>query len=181
MTDPVQIELVKEKIVSEIGNIDVLINCIGKNISVPYDRIDLQTWKKVIDTNLQSVFFLCQIFGQEMVKNDNGAIVNFASTAGLFPLPKSPHYIAAKAGVVALTKYFAQIYAPTIRVNAIAPGYVLTQKHKQENNMNYESTLCKIPLKRMATIDEIADATRFILNSSYMTGQILVIDGGMTL
>jgi 3-oxoacyl-[acyl-carrier protein] reductase len=181
MTDPEQIKLAVDKIISKFGAIDILINCIGKNIPVKLENIDLQLWKDVIETNLQSVFFLCQIIGAEMLKQETGVIINFASTAGINPLPKSPHYIAAKAGVIALTKYFAQVYAPNIRVNAIAPGYILTKNHKPEYNINYNSTLEKIPLGRMANIEEIIDIVYYIINSKYVTGQILVVDGGMTL
>jgi NAD(P)-dependent dehydrogenase (short-subunit alcohol dehydrogenase family) len=179
MTDPVQIENIVKNIKSKYKTIDVLINCIGKNIAVPLDKLDLQIWKDVIDTNLQSIFFLCKIIGTEMVKQKSGVIVNFASTAGIKPLPKSPHYIAAKSGVIALTKYYAQIYAPFVRVNAVAPGYILTKSHiRDAGNTNI---IDKIPLERMATVEEIVNTVKHIIESSYMTGEIVVVDGGLTL
>jgi NAD(P)-dependent dehydrogenase (short-subunit alcohol dehydrogenase family) len=179
MTDPVQIENIAKDIKSKYKAIDVLVNCIGKNIAVPLDKLDLQIWEDVINTNLQSVFFLCKIIGTEMVKKKSGVIVNFASTAGIKPLQKSPHYIAAKAGVIALTKFYAQIYAPFVRVNAVAPGYVLTKNHIQDaDNTN---VIDKIPLGRMATVEEIVNTVKHIIESSYMTGEIVIVDGGLTL
>jgi NAD(P)-dependent dehydrogenase (short-subunit alcohol dehydrogenase family) len=181
MTDPVQIGTTAQKIYSEFDNIDLLINCIGKNISKPLEQIDLQTWRTVIETNLQSVFFLCQIIGLQMLKKNSGIIVNFTSTAGIRPLLKSPHYIAAKAGIVALTKYFAQVYAPSIRVNAIAPGYVLTKNHRPENNSCYKEIIEGIPLRRMVEMDDIVNVIKYIICAKDVTGQIFVVDGGMTL
>lgn len=179
MTDPVQIEDIVKNIRSKYKSIDVLVNCIGKNIAVSLDKLDLHIWKDVIDTNLQSVFFLCKIIGTEMMRQKSGVIVNFASTAGIKPFPKSPHYIAAKAGVIALTKFYAQIYAPFVRVNAVAPGYVLTKSHIRD--VGNTNIIDKIPLKRMATVEEIVNTVKHIIESSYMTGEIVVVDGGLTL
>lgn len=96
-------------------------------------------------------------------------------------MPTSPHYIAAKAGVIALTEYFAQSFAPDIRVNCIAPGFVLTENHKPLNYKGYDSIIDSIPLHRMATMEDIADAVIYLLKAMTITGHTLVVDGGLIL
>ena len=106
-----------------------------------------------------------------------GHIINFSSTAGVNPNPTSPHYVTSKAGVIALTKYYAKLYAPKVMVNSIAPGFVATSNHCSSK---YDSVKHKIPLQRMASVEEVAQSVYFILHSDYITGQTLLIDGGMT-
>ncbi|MDD2245120.1 MAG: SDR family oxidoreductase [Syntrophomonadaceae bacterium] len=180
MTNIIEIETVTKMAVSQFGEIDVLVNNIGKNIPCSLNDITPDIWNQVIDCNLKSMFFSTKIIGKEMMKNREGVVINISSTAGIQPLPESPPYIAAKAGVIALTKYFAQVYAPIIRVNAIAPGYVLTENHKPENYSKYENVIKRIPINRMANLSEIADAVFFLTeNAKYITGQTLVLDGGL--
>lgn len=161
-------------------SINIVINCIGLNNAYEIDDIDEEKWDAVIDTNLKSVFFITK-----EIKNNanlkNVLIINFTSTAGIRPQLASPHYIAAKAGVNALTKYFARKFAPGIRVNAIAPGYVLTERHNPEKYNNYQNIIKQIPLERMANLEEILNSVEFLINNKYITGQIIIIDGGITL
>ena len=161
--------------------IDGLINIIGKNRSSSLDEITEEAWNDVIDTNLKSVFFICRTFKKLFNLSIGGTIVNFSSTAGIRALPRSPHYIAAKAGVIALTEYFAQLFSPHIRVNCIAPGFVLTDNHNQDNYTNYNDVVERIPLHQMATIADIAEAVVYLLNAKNVTGHTLVIDGGLIL
>jgi NAD(P)-dependent dehydrogenase (short-subunit alcohol dehydrogenase family) len=169
------------KICSQIFNkYDVIgaINCIGLNNAHDLSEIDEEKWDKVIDVNLKSLFFICKELGE--LASDGFSIINFSSTAGIRPQLLSPHYIAAKAGVNALTKYFAGVFAPKIRVNAVAPGYVLTDSHKPENYLQYDSVVDKILLGRMANFDEILQTVEFLLGNEYITGQVIAIDGGIT-
>ena len=159
--------------------IDVLINVIGKNRAGALNEITEEIWNDVIDTNMKSVFFICKTFYDLLSKSNEGAIINFASTAGIRALPKSPHYIAAKAGVIALTKYFAQVYAPRIRVNCIAPGFVLTENHCPEHYTKYMDVIERIPLNKMTTIEEIAETVIFLTKAKTVTGHTLIIDGGL--
>lgn len=181
MTSPAQINSVIERVVKQYGHIDILINTIGKNINCELDEITDEIWSDVINSNMKSVFFLCKIAGKEMQKNSSGIIINFASTAGIRALPQSPHYIAAKAGVIAMTQYFAKIYAPLVRVNCIAPGFVLTKNHKPESYASYEAVVQKIPMKRMAPVNEVVNSTIYLIDSPTITGHTLVIDGGLIL
>lgn len=168
-------------IAEKYKRIDVLVNTLGKNRRGSLNDITDEMWDDVIDTNLKSVFFICRAFAKLIEENGGGSIINFASTAGIRALPESPHYIAAKAGVIALTKYFAQAFAPLVRVNCIAPGFVLTENHKSENYVNYDDVISCLPMRRMSGIDEIAEAVVFLANSRTITGHTLVVDGGLIL
>lgn len=179
MTHLGSIEECSKKISQKYKKIDVLINVIGKNRPGSLSEITEEMWNDVINTNLKSVFFICKMFYDLLRKSNEGVIINFASTAGIRALPKSPHYIAAKAGVIALTKYFAQVYAPHIRVNCIAPGFVLTTNHYPENYTKYTDVIERIPLYKMTSIDEIAETVIFLIKTKTITGHTLVIDGGL--
>lgn len=170
-----------DAIAKKYKKIDVLVNALGKNRSGSLNDITDEMWDDVINTNLKSIFFICRAFAKLIEENGGGSIINFASTAGIKALPKSPHYIAAKAGVIALTKYFAQAFAPLVRVNCIAPGFVLTENHKPENYTNYDNVINCLPMRQMSGIDEIAETVVFLANSKTITGHTLVVDGGLIL
>jgi len=181
MTKLEQIEECFSAIANKHKKVDVLINLIGENKIGTLCEITEEIWDAVIDSNLKSIFFICRT-GAELVKKDGGgSIINFTSTAGIRALPQSPHYIAAKAGVIALTKYYAQILAPEVKVNCIAPGFVLTNSHTPENYLNYNNAINHLPLKQMSSIEEVAEAVLFLINSKTITGHTLVVDGGLIL
>ena len=165
-----------ENVAREFGHTNLLINCIGKNNY--NDNIDETILREVVESNLNPVFFLCKHYHKSMLSDLPGCIITFASTAGIRAIPSSPHYIAAKAGVIALTAYYANVLAPNIRVNAIAPGFVETEKHKSGK---YKEIKNKIPLKRMASLAEIVKTVNYIIECEYLTGQTIVIDGGLVL
>lgn len=181
MSKPKNIEECCDVISKEFGVVDGLINVLGKNRAGDFGEITEEMWDDVIDANLKSVFFICQIFKKIFCQNSKGMIINFASTAGIRALPVSPHYIAAKAGVIALTKYFAKVLAPCVKVNCIAPGFVLTKEHEPEVYENYAKIIEDIPLHQMASIEEIAAATVYLMKTINVTGQTLVVDGGLIL
>lgn len=182
MSKSKEVETIVRFISEKYKHIDALINTIGGNIKHMLEEVTEEDWNNVMDMNLKSVFFLCRAFAPLLMNNKKpGKIINFASTAGINPLPRYPYYIAAKAGVIALTKYFAKIYAPQICVNCIAPGFILTKNHSSESYNAYEKVLESLPMKEMTSIDEILDLVWFIFTSKTMTGQTLIIDGGLTL
>lgn len=170
-------DLLSKKYVSA----DVLVNVIGKNNVGSLDEITEEMWNEVIDTNLKSIFFICRAFRGLLKKSGGSTIINFSSTAGIRAFPKSPHYVAAKAGVIALTEYFSQVFAPDIRVNCIAPGIVMTDNHKPNNYSDYYEMENLIPLHRLTTPEELAEAVVFLMRSTTITGHTLVVDGGLTL
>lgn len=179
MSSQSSVEICYNKIKKNHSNVDLLVNAIGKNNRRSLRDIDEAIWDDVINSNLKSVFFICKTFYNLLL--DGGCIVNFSSTAGIRAIPQSPHYIAAKAGVIALTKYFAQVFAPDIRVNCIAPGFAATKNHESGSYTGYEKTMSKIPLHKMASLDEIAETVLYFARSETITGHTIVIDGGLTL
>lgn len=176
LRDEAQVDNLMKSIFREYKTIDLMINCVGKNISVAESELTEKIWDEVISSNLKPAFFLCKFYRQYRSENSSGCIINFSSTAGIRPLPSSPHYITAKAGLIALSTYYAKIMAPHVRVNVIAPGFVQTQKH---NSSAYDSIRDKIPLKRMATLSEIAETIKYIADCNYLTGQTIILDGGL--
>jgi 3-oxoacyl-[acyl-carrier protein] reductase len=181
MTKLDQIERCCADIILKYQKVDLLVNVIGKNIKRPLNDITEKIWSEVIDANLKSVFFLCRTFANTMIRSGGGTIINFASIAGIRAIPQSPHYIAAKAGVIALSEFFAKVYAPSVRVNCIAPGFILTKNHQPENYPDHDDILDRIPMKQLTTIEEIIEAIIFLAGSHTITGHTIVLDGGLIL
>jgi len=167
-----------------MGGIDVLINNAG--ISIRHDdflTITQEEWEKVIGVNLNGVFFVAQTVAGHMMENGGGVILNTASTNGIVGYRYYSDYNASKAGVIELTKSMALEFAPKIRVNAIAPGYILTPMQRAEyTDEMLDEVNRKIPLKRHGKPEEVAACFAFMASeeAEYLTGQILVLDGGET-
>jgi len=170
------------KFIDNLGGVDILIN----NAGITKDNLTLRMkedeWKDVIDINLSSVFYTCQIAIKTMIKNKKGAIVNITSVVGHTGNAGQANYTASKAGVVAMTKSLAKEYAKkNIRVNCVSPGFIatdMTEGLKEE----YKNELLKnIPINRLGTGDDIANAVIFLSSdaSSYITGETIHVNGGM--
>jgi len=162
--------------------LDVLIN--NAAISIRHDFLDItvEEWKKVVDVDLNGVFFVAQQAAKRM-KDSGGVIVNMGSTNAFVGHPNYANYNAAKAGVLALTRSMALELAPTVRVVAVCPGYVLTPMQEAEYTKEMmDKVNSKIPLKRHARPAEIASLFAFLASdeASYITGHHYVIDGGET-
>lgn len=170
------LELTKEK----FGTIDVLINNAGIAIDTTLEDKTPENFKKIIDVNLIGTFLTCKHIGTFMKKQGYGSIVNISSTNGIDSFyPYSMDYDASKAGVISLTHNFALEYAPTIRVNCIAPGWVNTEMNK-ELDEEYIKKECKhIILGRFSESEEIAKEIYHIaVESTYINDSIIKIDGG---
>jgi 3-oxoacyl-[acyl-carrier protein] reductase len=168
-----------------LGPIDVLINNAGSLIKrARLLEITEKDWDAVIDLNLKSVFFCCQAVAREMMQRRSGVIVNVSSIAGRNGGgPGAMHYASAKAAVIALTKGLArELAAYNIRVNAVAPGVIDTPYHKNFSTPELiENFVKSIPLARMGTSEEVAQAILFLTTaaSTYITGETIEINGGM--
>ena len=179
-----QNDIVKQfpKFIETLGGIDVLIN----NAGITKDNLTLrmkeEEWKDVIDVNLNSVFFTCQIAIKAMIKNKSGSIVNITSVVGHTGNAGQANYTASKAGVVAMTKSLAKEYAKkNIRVNCVSPGFIATDMTKDLKEEYKNELLKNIPINRLGTGNDIANAVIFLCSdsSSYITGETIHVNGGM--
>ena len=184
VSDPDQVKTAVEEAIQVMGGIDVLINNAG--ISIRHDdflEITREEWAKVMGVNLDGVFFVAQCVARHMMENDGGVLLNTASTNGLTGYKYYSDYNASKAGVIELTKSMALEFAPKIRVNAVAPGYILTPMQRSEyTDEMLEEVNRKLPLKRHGSPEEVAALFCFLASddAAYITGQAYVIDGGET-
>lgn len=174
------------KVVEEFGKIDILVNNAGICEFKPFLEITEEDWNKTIDINLKGYFLCGQAAAKEMAKQNSGVIVNIASIAmgqvGV-GFPAISHYCASKGGIVAMTEAMAlELASYNIRVNAIAPGAIDTPMAAsvKDDPKILEATLTRVPLKRMGKPEEISNAVLFLASdaSSYMTGSVMVVDGG---
>jgi NAD(P)-dependent dehydrogenase (short-subunit alcohol dehydrogenase family) len=167
------------------GRVDVLFNNAGSGDLRPLHTVDDKLWHRLIDVNLTGTFNGIRAVVPLMLEAGRGAIVNNASLSGFMPTRNEAAYSAAKAGVIALTKSGALEYGPAIRVNCVAPGHVrtpLTAAFELFPEV-FEPVERTIPLGRIGSADEIAEVVLFLASarSSYITGQTLVVDGGISL
>jgi len=166
-----------------LGGVDVLINNAG--ISVRHNFLDItpEDWDRVLAVNLTGVFYGAQTAARHMTERGSGVILNTASTNGIMGYPYYADYNAAKAGVIELTRSMALELAPKVRVNAVAPGYVLTpmQRAEYSDEMLAEVNR-KIPLGRHAKPEEVAALFAFLASddAAYITGHVYTIDGAET-
>jgi 3-oxoacyl-[acyl-carrier protein] reductase len=176
----------------EFGRIDILVNNAGTNSPGELRRniydYDVTEWHRIVAVDLDGLFYFCRAVSPGMVARKAGAIINIASVMGLIPIRLQSAYVAAKAGVINLSRSMALELGPSgIRVNAIAPGSILTRRTRElfynpAKSAISESLLKHIPLGRPGNPDEIANAALFLASadSSYVTGTVLTVDGGWT-
>ena len=175
----------RRQVAQTLGQIDILVNNAGTGDLRPLHTVDDKLWHRLIDVNLTGTFNTTRAVIPYMLETGGGAIVNNASVSGLMPTRNEAAYSAAKAGVISLTKSGALEYGPTVRVNCVAPGHVRTPLTAVWEQMPdaFEPIAEAIPLGRIGEADEVAEVILFLASdrSSYITGQTLVIDGGVSL
>ena len=173
-----------QKILSEVSetfpSIDVLVNNASTFYPTPIDEISEDHWKRLIGSNLKGPLFLIQGL-KEQLKSSKGSIINITDTNLSKGVPNFSIYSAAKAGLEAITKGLARELAPDIKVNAIAPGAMLEPPDVTWTEEQKNKVIENIPLNRMGSEKDIADAVSFLARSEYITGQIIKVDGGRSL
>jgi 3-oxoacyl-[acyl-carrier protein] reductase len=169
------------RVLGEWRRLDVLVNNAGILRRTPLPELTLAEWQAVLDTNLTGAM-LCTQAAAPALREQQGSVVNVASIRGLVG-GTSPAYAASKGGLVALTKTLARTLAPQVRVNAVAPAFVDTELNTHLTVEQRARLAGEIPLGRFAEPEEIARAVVFLASrrASYVTGQILVVDGGLTM
>lgn len=171
-----------EEVFKYFGRIDILVNNAGIAIDSIIEDKNLDNFHKILDTNLIGPFLLSREVSKYMLKKKSGNIINIASTNGIDTYYSySLDYDASKAGLISLTHNLASMYAPYIRVNAVAPGWVNTAMNKELDQEYIEEEEKKIYLKRFGEPEEIAKVVTFLASddSSYINGEIIRVDGGM--
>ena len=183
---PQEVEKMINSIKEKFSKIDILVTSAGVSNIVEAEKISKEEWDRIIDINLTGLFLSNQVVGKEMIKQRKGSIINISSmSAFIVNWPqKHVHYNASKAGVIMVTKSLAAEWAEyNVRVNAIAPGYIRTAL-SQRGLTKYGDIVCRlIPMKRVGEPWEIKGAALFLASkaSTYVTGAVLVVDGGYTI
>lgn len=168
--------------VEEFGSVDFLINNAGVTRDNLTIRMSEQEWDMVLDINLKGTFLCSQAAAKEMIKKRFGRIVNLASVSGILGTAGQANYASSKAGVIALTKTFArELGKRNVTVNAIAPGFILTEMTDNLSDQVKEQYVAQIPLGRAGVPDDIADAVKFLISpsASYVTGTVINVSGGL--
>lgn len=178
LTNVADLRAMVDRVARHFGRLDGLVNNAARFTQFDPLAIEEKDWDFIHDVNLKSVFFSAQAAARAMLEGDGGHIVNISSLGALRPWPDHAHYCASKAGVVMLTKCLASAWAPKISVNSVAPG-VIPFGDADERIGRF---IAKTPAQRAGTGDEIAEAVIFFLKSSrFVTGQVLAVDGGLSL
>jgi 3-oxoacyl-[acyl-carrier protein] reductase len=182
VSKPEDAEMLIKTTVEQWGSIDYLVNNAGvtrDNLAV---RMSEQEWDMVLDINLKGTFLCAQAAAKEMMKNRFGRIVNIASVSGILGTAGQANYASSKAGVIAMTKSFArELGKRNITVNAIAPGFILTEMTEKLSDKVKNEYIANIPLKRGGTPEDIAEVVRFLVSpsASYITGTVINVSGGL--
>ena len=173
---------------AEFGRLDILVNNAGMFFPAKFEELTEEQWDRILNTNLKSQFLCCQEAAPLLKRSAAGTksapkpapkpakIINISSLGGLLPWPAFTHYCVSKAGSIMLTRCLARAFGPEITVNSVAPGTIQFPGEAPD-----EDYIRKVPLHRTGTGDEIAQAVLYLATADFVTGQIIVVDGGRML
>lgn len=183
VADSASVEALFEKVKTEWGRVDVLVNNAGLTRDTLLLRMSEDDWDAVLDANLKGAFLCTRTAAKIMLKQKSGRIINITSINGQVGSPGQANYSASKAGMIGLTKTVAKELASRgITVNAVAPGFIETQMTDFAQGDAREELLKRIPLGRFGSIDDVGAVVAFLASdaASYITGQVITVDGGLT-
>ncbi len=172
-----EIKRLFEETAKQFGRLDILINSAANFLHTEFESTSEETWDASLDTNLKAPFFCAQA-AAPLLKKNHGVIINFADIGGLLGWSGYIPHCVSKAGIIMLTRCLAKELAPEVRVNAIAPGTITMSGDPPELEADY---IKRAPLRRSGTPVDIAETVLFLVQAKFMTGQVLVVDGGRTL
>ena len=184
VSDTAAVDAAAGKILDDAGRVDILVNNAGVTRDNLLMRMSEEEWDTVLDINLKGAFNFTKAFSRTFIKQRSGRIINIASVIGLIGNAGQSNYAASKAALIGFTKSIAKELAPRgITVNAIAPGFIETDMTAALDDKVRESIIGNVPLGRFGSPDDIAHAAVFLAMepSSYITGQVLTVDGGMVM
>jgi 3-oxoacyl-[acyl-carrier protein] reductase len=184
VTDTSAMQTMVQNLIAEFGRIDALVNNAGIARDASFARMTREQWDTVIDTNLGSMFNTTRPLVVQMVKQHSGAIVNMTSAVAVYGNSGQTNYAAAKAGIIGFTKSLSAEIAPHgVRVNAVAPGYINTDMASVIDQDTLDYVKSRITLRRLGTVEDVAPLVCFLVSdkSAYITGQVIQVDGGITL
>ena len=173
-----------QKVVEKLGTVDILVNNAGITRDNIIMRLKEEDWDRVININLKGCFNGIKAVTRPMLKNKNGRIINITSVIGQIGNSGQSNYAASKAGILGLTKSMAkELGSRNITVNAVAPGYIVTDMTTKIDDTAKEKLIESIPLKRLGTVEDVADLVCFLASdrAAYITGQTFNVDGGMVM
>ena len=179
-----EVEAMTKQIIKDFGHLEIIINNAGITSDNLMMRMDQDSFDSVIDVNLKGTWNVCKSITRPILKQRSGVIINLSSVVGINGNVGQVNYAASKAGVIGLTKSLAKEFASrNIRVNAVAPGYVKSDMTAKLSEEITEKVLENIPLGQLGEVEDIANAVAFLVSDEarYITGQVLVVDGGMAI
>jgi len=179
-----EVEFLVENTIKKMGSLDILINNAGIARDTLLIRMKEEDWVKVMETNLNSVFFTTKAASKYMIKKHYGRIINISSIVGVSGNIGQANYAASKAGIIGFSKSVAkELASRNVLVNVIAPGFIETDMTDSLNKQQKEAVLAAIPLKRYGKTEDVANLAAFLSSeeSSYLTGQVIFVDGGMNM
>jgi 3-oxoacyl-[acyl-carrier protein] reductase len=171
-----------KRLVEEAGDLDILVNNAGVTRDGLLARMSDEDWRVVLDTNLGGTFNTCRAASRGMMKRRGGAVVNVSSIVGVHGNPGQTNYSASKAGIIGFTKALArELGSRGVRANVVAPGYISTRLTIELPEELQQSMLANTPLGRFGDPEDVAGAVRFLSSdaSSFITGEVLLVDGGL--